>query len=224
MHIDQNTNKLVMDVRSCWSCDGTRKVNEWVKCEACKGTGKVSIRKRCMVCDPKGDHLHNSLIKGKKLSIGTAVCQSCTDGTQMENITDSADDIWKTLNFKVYRSNRHQTIGESLLGLGCAWSTTDYGRHKSETDEALIENTRNHSYIQACKFAQNDGTICDHVGIFCNDNGYSVKAVFVPTDATKIENLFRNGLSVDVGMQVGMNLANQGLNGTMIACKFGIEE
>jgi len=76
-------------------------------------------------------------------------------------------------------------MNESLLGFGCVYSITDYGEHKKFTDNELIDKVRDsESFIQACKIAKDDGTLCDHVGIFCNNNGYSVRPVY-NEDSTK---------------------------------------
>ena len=87
------------------------------------------------------------------------------------------DEMFKALSFKVYRSGRVQTTVESLLGVG-VYSCTDYGRHKHQTDEELIAKVREHSYVQACKVVDKNLKVCDHVGIFTNDNGYSVIPVY----------------------------------------------
>lgn len=66
-------------------------------------------------------------------------CFSCTGTGQVpENICDTVPgEWWKALEFKVYRSDRGQTYNEYLLGMGCVYSSTDYGDHKRLTDASL---------------------------------------------------------------------------------------
>lgn len=171
--------KLVLETRTCWNCNGTQLINEWIKCPQCNGTGKQSNRRNCLLC-------RNQRVLGKTpsvvLSKGTGHCTSCTDGIMPEAIGDYApQEMWQSLNFVVYRSDRQQQLVEKLFGFGC-WSVTDYGDHKHLTDESLIAavryaSTGRHS-IQACKFVKEDFTVCNHIGIFCNNQGYSVVAVF----------------------------------------------
>ncbi len=210
--------QIILEVVPCFYCHGTRKVNEWVKCSICNGTGKkANSNRRCPTC---GDNFHNSLIRGKVLSIGTGICESCVDGTEVETLYDHAtSEIWKSLNFKVYRSDRHQTINEYLLGNGCVYSCTDYGAYQKLTDGELIEKVKESSSHQAISFSTKEGLVCDHIGIFCNNQGYSVKAVFT-VSPKEIEKEFKKGLCVETGMMVGGELAKQGLNGTAIVTEF----
>ena len=166
--------KIIYEIRPCWSCNGTRVVNEWVTCKRCNGTGKAAPSKprgrNCPVCG-KG-----SFIRGRVLSIGTAKCTQCTDGTQTEDDNDFIPDaIWRAIPVKVYRSGRHQTIGESLLGIGIG-STTDYGRSKDWTDEQFI--TAVHDKLMKPSAGQitlpDRVTLVDHIGVFTNNNGYSI--------------------------------------------------
>ena len=169
--------KIVYEIRPCWLCHGTQVCNEWVTCKRCNGTGKADPSKprgrNCPVC---GKDAHNSLIRGKVLSIGTAKCTQCTDGTQPENPNDFIPDaIWRAIPVKVYRSSRHQTIGESLLGVGIC-STTDYGRSREWTDEQFIAAVHDkHMKPSASQVTLPDRvTLVDHIGVFTNNNGYSI--------------------------------------------------
>lgn len=169
--------KLVLENRACWNCNGTQRTNEWVTCPQCNGTGKQRNRRNCLTC--KNQRVLGSSLS-VVLSVGTGNCNSCIDGIVPEQIGDYAPaTLWQNLRFTVYRSDRQQQLIEKLFGFGC-WSTTDYGDHKHLTDESLIAHVRFASGgIQACKFVKPDTMqICNHIGIFCNNQGYSVVAVF----------------------------------------------
>jgi RecJ-like exonuclease len=209
-------NRLILERTTCHSCHGTRRVNDWVKCESCNGTGKGSNRRSCKEC---GGNLNNSLIRGKKLAIGIKECTACDlDGTVPESQYDAMpDSFWQALTFKVYRSERHQTFAESLLGVG-VYSTTDYGRHQSQTDEQLIEEIRKHTYIQAVKVTNKELNFCDHIGIFCNRNGYSVIPVYGKPEETQSD--LESQLTAGQGIAIGTRLAGEGLNGTLLAAVY----
>lgn len=220
-------NHLVLETRPCSTCNGSLRINEWITCSACNGSGKKDPTKpkgrNCPVC---GDNASNSLIRGKVLSIGTGICpctRTETPGIEAETIYDSApDSMFQALEFRVYPSNRHQTFAENLLGVG-VYSCSDYGRYRNQTVDELIADVRKHTYVQACKFVHRDDmTVCDHIGIFCNDSGYTVQAVW--GDPAEIENNLKRGLSYSAGMAVGAKLAGLGLNGTMLAAGFRREE
>jgi hypothetical protein len=138
----------------------------------------------------------------------------------METLYDDAPkEMWQGLTFKVYRSDRPQTIGEYLLGHDCAYSCTDYGGHKRLTDDELIHDVQFREYSdQASKFAdRKTGKVCDHMGIFCNDNGYSVKAVFGSGEA--VQNDLAAGLDVATGMRVGSAVSGI-MNGTLAVSQY----
>lgn len=214
--------KIVYEIRPCWSCDGTRICNEWVICQRCNGTGKADPRKprgrNCPVC---GKDAHNSLIRGKVLSLGTAKCGQCTDGTQPETPNDFLPDaIWLAIPVKVYRSNRHQTIGENLLGAGIC-SVTDYGRSKNWTDEQFIQAVQGkHMRPSAGQVTLSDRvTLVNHIGVFTNDNGYSVIPVPIagPAMAQAIEQDLKHALNRAEGMAYGTRVTAMGGNGTVAA-------
>ena len=214
--------KIVYEIRPCWSCNGTRVVNEWITCKRCNGTGKADPNKprgrNCPVC---GKDAHNSLIRGKVLSIGTAKCTQCTDGTQPEDVNDFIPDtIWRAIPVKVYRSSRHQTIGESLLGIGIC-STTDYGRSKDWTDEQFIAAVHDkHMKPSASQVTLPDRvTLVDHIGVFTNNNGYSIIPVPYADEilAEAIKQSLKHGLNRAEGMAYGNRIASMGGDGVTAA-------
>lgn len=214
--------KIVYEIRPCCYCHGTRVVNEWVICKRCNGTGKADPSKprgrNCPVC---GKGAHDSFIRGRVLSIGTAKCTQCTDGTQPEDANDFIpDSIWHAIPVKVYRSGRHQTIGENLLGMGIC-STTDYGRSKDWTDEQFIAAVHDkHMKPSAIQVTLPDRvTLVDHIGVFTNNSGYSIIPVpyATPVLPQVIEQDLKLGLTHAEGMAYGMRIAALGGDGTTAA-------
>lgn len=61
------------------------------------------------------------------------------------------------------------------------FTCTDYGRAWRATDAEVVADVLDNSGShQACKVAQDNGTLCDHVAIIVKPGGYAVKAVFAP--------------------------------------------
>lgn len=163
--------KLVMEKFPCIHChDGV--ATTYRRCryydKAVKGKFPHDT---CPDCGSKSRHGHKMVIP-----TGTKTCEIC-GGTGMREETrfDSIPhEVWQSLNFKVYRSNRRETLYEELIGLGC-YSCTDYGRHNSMTDDELIKKVKdNNSYIQALKISDENFVVAHEISIRCSDNGYSV--------------------------------------------------
>ncbi len=203
-----NGNAITLELRPCTSCNGSGRAAKQVTCPACKGTGN----------GPKGGHNGCKKCSGLRYVYSrteTVTCGSCDGaGHVPENDCDTMPDAWwQALTFKVYRHERAISFNEYLLGLGCVFSCTDYGRAYESTDEKVIADVRAHTWIQLCKVAK-DLTMCDHVGIFIAHNGYSVRAVYTP-DAHDAIATIANERGKDEGFRVGGILAGEGLNGTM---------
>lgn len=155
-------------------CSGEGKKGFYGPCDGCGGSGKVSSKTgnrkfNCKQC------LRGNRLYPEKL----VTCDSCNGvGRVGESLYDTApEEIWQGLTFKVYR-DATITYAESLIGHGCVFSCGDYGQASKATDEAVIADVKGHKHHQACKFARDDGTIANHVGIFVNSSGYKVQAVF----------------------------------------------
>lgn len=172
--------KLVMGRKNCNCTEGKRAGR--VTCPTCKGTGKGKRGK------PRGCQ-GGCFGDGQKWSWENPItCTNCNGnyvGFEEEDRYDYVpDSIWKGLEFKVYRHARALTGNESLLGIGCVFSCTDYGdAWKANDDAALIAHVRESSGHQATKVTKEDGTVCSHVGIFVCPGGYSVRAVFDDVNA-----------------------------------------
>lgn len=165
--------KLIYGLEECF-CDTNGTIPGSKPCSKCNGTGRTKGGlgkgdcRQCHGFKTQIDHEHR------------VPCTWGCNGTHYKQANSCSylpDSIFPSLAFKVYRSDRPQTIAESLLGVG-VFSCTDYGRHAQQTDTALIDSVKAHGSVQATKISKEDGTICDHVGIFCNRNGYTVEAVY----------------------------------------------
>lgn len=177
MRIENNA--LVYEKIKCDMCDGSGMREYNVLCPNMHKPVKQYASKKCPECNAKNMHSHTT--------IGTEIkaCWSCDNGLEQENCTsyiprDLLAQLYTLIEFRVYRSDRVQSINESLFGLGCVRSVTDYGRYKTLTDAELIakvieDNSRG---VQACKLVRdNDNKLPEHIGIFCNAQGYSIRAV-----------------------------------------------
>lgn len=208
---------------------------EKTKCYGCmpSGSGKFPVRATCPTCNgtqrgPKG---------GRRTHAGTG-CKTCIDGT-VNSKTDFRDcgrckgtglddedylsripiEVWRGFEFRVFRSNRQQSMNEALIGIGCCWSTTDYGRHQSQSDEELIAEIRDssHGSIQATNIvrSKHDLRIADAIGIFCSDNGYSVRAIFDDLGEVVEQTGIAKERSYTEGLIVGAQISRAGGNGTL---------
>ena len=163
--------RFVYEIKECFMCEGKGKVEEFIDCP----NDRQPMRgKKCPHCETTNKH-HHLISTGKMRPCGH--CEG--KGKVMENDCDSIPrEMWESLTFKVYRTNRPMTINDSYYGFGCVWSCTDYGRCKDLSDDELIsEVKKGGSMIQPVKIADKDGNICDHIGIVCKDQGYIVHGV-----------------------------------------------
>jgi hypothetical protein len=83
------------------------------------------------------------------------------------------------------------------------------------TDEAIIAKVRTEErYTQLIKVANRENQLCDHIGIFVNRDGYSVRAIFSPDGQDAIETIAHER-GKDEGLRVGVSIARNGGNGTL---------
>lgn len=208
MHIQDG--KVIPTTRACWCEDGT--VPGRKACETCHGTGrgKRGGKGGCRQC-------HG--FKTQADFANRVPCDRC-DGTQRveETLYDyMPDELWKALDFKIYRQDRAISWNESHLGAGCVFSCCDYGRNwKANDPAALIAEVKEKGSHQAITIAKRDGTLCHHVGIFVNRDGYSVRAVFADDPAAPLRDIAREPNEED-GRAIGMAVYRRGGNGTMAA-------
>ena len=117
-------------------------------------------------------------------------CGNCNGtGEVMEDVCSYVPfSLLDNVPVRVIRSNHRQSFAEAYLGVGL-WSSTDYGRHKAQTDEELINQVREAKSFQPIKVVKKlpelekyvsryDLTLPKAIVILCNDNGYSVLAEY----------------------------------------------
>jgi hypothetical protein len=178
MKIDNN--QLILGRRNCTNCS-QGSVPTRVDCDKCNGTGNgIRGGKRgCRQCTGVGykfDHDNRE------------TCDTCNG--DYENFKPETPYDFMKLNkddiaIKVVRDyvDRQMTFAEQYIGMGL-FSCTDYGRHKTQDDDELIESAFHfengpHS-TQGIKLIRNkdDLRICDYISIVVGDQGYSVIPVF----------------------------------------------
>ena len=221
MYIDDK-GKIILEKVKCWDCKGTKKVEKFISCplnnKPVKGKGYP--KGKCPHCGTKSKDRHGT--------IGTHIikCSTCNgNGTIKENICSQSkkgDQIYRDLPFIVYgESTRKQTYNEYLLGFNCVYSTTDYGDHKSLTDKELIDKVKEHDWVQFIKISKErvkgdkEYYICDHIGIFTNQSGYSVRPVYKDNNETEIK-LALESPKME-GFMKGIELSKENKNGTLEA-------
>ena len=203
-------NRVILETRACVWCDGTGQAAKQVVCSACKGTGNGihGGRSGCRKCSGMG-HVYSRTI--------TETCTLCNGSGQVpENNCDSMpNEWWPDFQFRVYRQDRKQTYNEYLLAHGCVYSCTDYGTAAESTDEAIIAKVKSEErFTQLIKVADSENRLCDHIGIFVNRDGYSVRAIFSPDGQDAIETIAHER-GKDEGLRVGVSIARNGGNGTL---------
>jgi hypothetical protein len=167
-------NKIILEPTCCTWCGGTGKKDEYVNCPNQYKTVMGFKDRKCPICGATRKDGHHQIQTGKMVT-----CGSCDGaGIKMEDRYDFITrEIWQSLPFKVFRSGREQTWGESYLGTSLG-SCTDYGRYKTLTDEQIIAKVRTeHSFGQVVAIADENLHVAEFIGIFCSDNGYSLLAV-----------------------------------------------
>jgi len=179
---------VVLGDRACFRCQGNK---ETMLRKPCPNYGKVTNRRPCAHCAStrKDGHAY--------LDIGVGTCPDCKGvGTRPETMSDYLPvEVWAGMRFVVYRENRAATWNEQYLGSGCVYSTVDYGRSRDMTDEALAEEVRtNKQSAQASTICDRDGRLADHIGIFTNRSGFSVRPVFATPDGLVIRTANLSGL------------------------------
>jgi RecJ-like exonuclease len=170
--------KIVLGRKVCWRCHEGQIAGK-VCCPECKGSGngKRGGRGGCRRCNG------NCTVYSADVMEECYECKGKYIDYEAETLCDyMPKDIWAQVPLKVYRTNKPMTVGEYLLGMGCLFSCTDYGRAWGSTDEQVLESVRKHDSVQATKVCADDGRLCSHVGIFINEGGYTVKAVFEHCD------------------------------------------
>jgi hypothetical protein len=166
--------KMIYGKKDCQCEDGTSSTR--INCLECNGTGKGKrgAEKGCKKCyGTKFDWDH-------KNRTTCDICKGEYKNFEDEIQTDYIpEEMWEGMNFKVYRHNRQISLNESVFGLNCVYSCSDYGRtFKENNDEKLIQEVKSHNAVQASSIVDKNDFVCDHIGIFVSNGGYSVRPVF----------------------------------------------
>lgn len=85
------------------------------------------------------------------------------------------------------------------------------------TDEAIIAKVKSEEdghFLQLCKVANKENRLADHIGIFVNRQGFSVRAVY-ESDATDTKRIIARERGKDEGFRFGTAIARNGGNGTL---------
>jgi hypothetical protein len=171
-------NQLLLGERNCYCnhpsapCPAGRIAGD-KPCETCQGAGKGKRGgdRGCKVCYGFGtrpDFINH-------VQCGDCQGTGIVPETEYDHMTH---DMWKGLDFRVYRVERAQTWNEQYLAWGYAWSSTDYGRAWQMTDEAIIVMVKEAGRsVQACHVVR-EGLFCDFVAIVVGPYGYTVQGVF----------------------------------------------
>ena len=174
MHIENG--KMVYGKRECSNCHGEGRKPSALVCDKCKGTGNGPRggKGQCRKCYGSG-HTYTNETRVTCPTCKGINSHACEQATQFDYMPKP---VWESFEFRVLRSSRPQTWNEAYLGLGSVFSATDYGRHKNQTNEEIIDHVRKTGAHQACKVTRDDGTVANYIAILTSDNGYVVLAVF----------------------------------------------
>ena len=167
--------RVIYETEPCVWCHGDKTVKD---IGPCPRDGKNQHGQPCPYCG-RTRKPHVIYDSGRVLPCRHCNARGFTPETRYSWVSE---ELWQSLVFCVYRSQRAQTLNERLYGFGCCWTTTDYGTYQKLTDAELIEKVRtNVSRPQACHVVDETDRLPNHIGIICNREGYVVKAVHLRT-------------------------------------------
>lgn len=187
MRYDMTARALVLEQKDCETCvygAGERGQYTGRKvCEVCGGTGhgpRGGVGK-CRGCSGFG---HQPDFDNP---VPCPACGGDWQGTALESFCDTAPDAAVlAMPVRIARLDRRNTFNENFIGMGCLWSTTDYGTAAAMTDDDLLEAVRTeltHHRVQAVKILrpyQRGATVAllhDTLVIAVTRDGYSVRAL-----------------------------------------------
>lgn len=165
------------------------------QCPDCGATRKISHS----WCLPTGKFIICPLCKGTQR----------VEETRYDNLLYS---ILRTIPLVVVRQQRSSTFNEAWLGIGCLYSSQDYGRSWKSSDEDVLIKVRaslQHG-IQACHVVDESDLLPEAIVILVHRDGYSVRSA-LKLDQVALE------LSYKEGMALGIQIAGHGGNGTLAA-------
>ena len=200
--------RIVYEAKPCPGCNGTGRFRP---VQRCPRYDRPQNGQPCPHCGATRKYDHHYLPSDQE-----ETCVQCAGRGQV--LEDRCDylprEILSALPIVVVRSDRSITWNESYLGLGCLWSTVDYGRHRTMTDEELVAGVRNgqHGSTQAIAVVDDQGRLPPFIAICCSDSGYSVRS------AWKLPQLLQEW-DEETGHMVGMAVYRAGGHGTMAAAR-----
>lgn len=219
MLFDATNFTLTLDLKDCIRCFGRGTVPTKIACPLCNGSGNGvrGGKGKCKSCHGSGngyDHDNPSTCE---------ICKGSPKRASQETWTDKApDEAVAALQLRVARQDRETSWNESYLGLGCLWSSTDYGDAWNADDITVLSKVRADllkDRTQACKllaveYDSNAKTlpIVRGLVIVVSNNGYSVRA-----DTTLAESNAEREPGYAAAHIIGMAVYHAGGNGTMAA-------
>lgn len=181
--------KVVLELKDCTACHygtpGKQAKKKWKVCPKCKGTGRRGNGK-CRNCTPSyfgAEHIrgHVTFYDHEDLE-ACSKCGGNYHNREQESYTDNLPtSVWWGIPIEVMGSGtRRMSAAEQLFGAG-VYTIIDYGRHKSQSDDDLIEYIRDQlntgkTKVQAskCVRSKDDLTFCSGLAILRADQGFSV--------------------------------------------------
>jgi hypothetical protein len=219
VRFDPNNFTLTLDLTDCTRCHGSGLVSTRIDCRTCKGTGKGARGgvRGCKSCYGSGngyDHVNRSTCEKCNGSPQRAEMETWCDGVPTEAVA--------ALQLRIARQDRAVSWNESFLGLGCLWSSADYGRAWEREDIEILSDIREKllaDRTQATKLLaagyDREATTAEIVRglvIVVTHGGYSVRA-----DTELAESNAEREPDRAVALQIGMAVYRSGGNGTMAA-------
>lgn len=173
--------QLILEKKNCTHCR-LGSVPSRISCPKCNGTGNGPRggKRGCRNCHGFGDSWDHD---------NRVVCDYCNGDyyeSQLETPFDHIHFAKDDVEIKVVRDleARELTLEESYFGVGL-FSCTDYGRHKTKSDDELIEDAfhfeeKGTAWTQGIKLIKDKHNlaICNYLAIVTADQGYSVIPIF----------------------------------------------
>lgn len=162
------------------------------------------------------------------------ICDCCggTGKVGEDRFSFMPEGMMKTIPIKLYLQDRNISFNESYIGIGCIWSCLDQGRAWEQIGKdqagvnAFMREIRkevDEDTSQASKITDENLNVCNHIAVIVNKGGYSLRAVF-SEDASDLLNKASGELPEPIGIMFGIQVANNGENGTLAAATYNTKE
>jgi len=220
MLFDRKAFTLTRDLTDCDRCRFTPGTVATEKpCPKCEGTGNGPRggARGCRMCHGFGkayDQEHRSTCPK---------CHGAPQRVELESWTDHAPaEAVGAMQLRVARQDRDTSWNEQYLGLGCLWSSTDYGKAWDRTDievlsdvrEQLLNGRTQASKLLAVEYDRDALTlpIVRGLVVVVSRNGYSVRP-----DTALAESRAEREPDSTTAHIIGAAVYNAGGNGTLAA-------